>query len=132
MGFLLTLENNNIFTPFYCFLPLSALFTGSGNFFVSRGTFCSISLQNVVHFVQSPIGGENMFSENLKKARIRKNLTPLEVAQALSITRRSYYFFESGERSPSLRMLAALSVLLDVSTDQLLCDEKAEFLNCSM
>lgn len=68
-----------------------------------------------------------MFSENLKKARIKKNLTPLQVSEALSISRRSYYNFELGHRSPSLSLLAAISVLLDVSIDELLSDEKSAF-----
>lgn len=68
-----------------------------------------------------------MFHENLKKARLVKGFSALQVANFLSITRRSYYFFESGQRSPSLSLLAALSVVLGVSVDDLLSSEISSF-----
>lgn len=61
-----------------------------------------------------------MFQENIKKLRIKKNLTQENVAHHLGITRPAYTAYEIGKREPDFKTLTKLATLFDVSTDYLL------------
>ena len=70
--------------------------------------------------------------ENLKKARKETGLTQKEVADKLGVNYTTYRNYEQGQREPNHRTLAALSNLLNVSTDNLLGKEDPlEILNLS-
>lgn len=56
-----------------------------------------------------------MFSEiSLKKRRLEKDLSQVEIAEMLSINKSSYSSWESGRAKPNQKNLAALSKILDV------------------
>lgn len=59
------------------------------------------------------------FPERLKQARKEKKLTQQDVAEHFGMAARSYRYWESGEREPSVANLVALADLLDVSLDWL-------------
>lgn len=59
------------------------------------------------------------FPERLKLARKEKGFTQQEVAERFGMTSRSYRYWESGEREPSVANLVELADLLDVSLDWL-------------
>ena len=56
-----------------------------------------------------------MFSEiSLKKRRLEKDLSQVEIAEMLSINKSSYSSWESGRAKPNQKNLAALAKILDV------------------
>ncbi|MCL2061521.1 MAG: helix-turn-helix domain-containing protein [Firmicutes bacterium] len=59
-------------------------------------------------------------AERLKELRQEKNLSVLQVATHLCISRRSYSYYEQGQRQPDLEMLIKIAAFFDVSTDYLL------------
>ena len=65
-------------------------------------------------------GSFTVLAENLRKIRIRKNLTQRYIAKKLNLDRSTYSYYELGETQPSLEKLVELSKLLEVSADQLL------------
>ena len=62
-----------------------------------------------------------MFCERLNTIRKQKGFTAQNMADNLDMSLRSYRFYESGQRSPSLSTLVKIADLLDVSLDFLLC-----------
>ncbi len=62
-----------------------------------------------------------MFSKRLNETRKLKGYTAQNMADFLGLALRSYQFYESGKRSPSLGTLVKIADILDVSTDYLLC-----------
>lgn len=62
-----------------------------------------------------------MFPKRLNQTRKSKGFTAQKMADLLGLALRSYQFYESGKRSPSLDTLVKISDILDVSTDYLLC-----------
>ncbi|GFI49487.1 HTH-type transcriptional regulator ImmR [Lachnospiraceae bacterium] len=62
-----------------------------------------------------------MFSNRLNETRKAKGFTAQNMADQLGLTLRSYQFYESGKRSPSLDTLVKIANILDVSIDYLLC-----------
>lgn len=64
-----------------------------------------------------------MLSERLKAARERANLSQIEVAQAMNISRQSVSKWETGRTYPDLDNLVILSDLYKVSLDELLKSE---------
>lgn len=65
-----------------------------------------------------------MFSERLNLIRKSKGFTAQSMADQLGMALRSYQFYESGKRSPSLDTLVKIADILDVSTDYLLCRDE--------
>lgn len=60
------------------------------------------------------------FYENLKKARLNKGLSQIQLAEKLSIAKSTYSMYETGKREPNIQTIKKLAVLLDVSLDYLL------------
>ncbi len=59
------------------------------------------------------------FAENLKTERIAKNLTQKQLALSIGITTQSYQAYEAGLTLPTAENLLKLSVVLDISIDEL-------------
>lgn len=56
-----------------------------------------------------------MFSEiSLKKRRLEKDLSQVEIAEMLNINKSSYSSWESGRAKPNKKNLAALAKILDI------------------
>ena len=60
-----------------------------------------------------------IFAENLKSERIAKNLKQKELASSIGITTQSYQAYEAGLTMPTAENLLKLSLILDVSLDDL-------------
>ena len=61
-----------------------------------------------------------IFSERLQKIRQERGVSKKELAEAIEISVRAYYYYEEGQREPDINKLAALARHLKVSTDYLL------------
>ncbi|WP_242861011.1 helix-turn-helix domain-containing protein [Clostridium scatologenes] len=64
---------------------------------------------------------EMTFKERLKGLREDHDLTQLEVAQALNITRATLANYEQGIREPDFVLLVKIANYYDVTLDYLLC-----------
>ena len=62
-----------------------------------------------------------MFNIRLNSIRKERGFTAQKMADLLSMSERSYRFYEAGQRSPSLDTLVKVADILSVSTDYLLC-----------
>lgn len=62
--------------------------------------------------------------ERLKELREKKNMSQREVAKALGISQPAYFYFECGDRVPSLAMTKALARVFEVTLDELVGDER--------
>lgn len=60
------------------------------------------------------------FSEKLLTLRKAKGLTQEQLAEQLDVSRQSISKWESGQASPELEKIVALSAIFDVTTDYLL------------
>ena len=60
------------------------------------------------------------FSEKLLTLRKANNLTQEQLAEKLDVSRQSVSKWESGQATPELEKIVALSAVFDVSTDYLL------------
>lgn len=60
------------------------------------------------------------FSEQLKKARIRKGFTQQQVADTMGVTNSTYCGYETGKRKPDVEKIKILANILDTSGDILL------------
>ena len=58
--------------------------------------------------------------KRIKALRIRAGLTQQSTADSLGMTIRAYQKYEEDASEPSLHSLISLSIMFDVSTDQLL------------
>lgn len=65
-----------------------------------------------------------MFPKRLNNTRKSKGITAQAMADKLGLMLRSYQFYESGSRSPSLETLVKIADILDVSIDYLLCRDE--------
>ena len=63
---------------------------------------------------------DKIFCKNLKEARKGCRLTQKEVALKLGVVESCYANWEQGRTEPSISMLRELSVILDVSIDDLI------------
>ncbi len=63
--------------------------------------------------------GEN-FNDNLKEARLKRNLSQKEVADQIGVAKSTYSLYESGNREPSVQTIKKISDVLNVSADELL------------
>lgn len=61
------------------------------------------------------------FNEKLKISRKSRGMTQRSVAEFLSISERAYQHYENGSREPNIDTLVRLSILFEVSLDDLLC-----------
>lgn len=64
------------------------------------------------------------FSEKIQKLRKQNNLTQEELAEKLFISRTAISKWESGKGYPSIDVLKQISVLFDISVDNLLSSEQ--------
>lgn len=62
-----------------------------------------------------------LFHERLKSLREDKDLTQLEVAEALNITRTALANYENAIREPNLSLLVKMADYYNVTLDYLLC-----------
>ena len=60
-----------------------------------------------------------IFAENLKSERVAKNLTQTQLASSIGITTQSYQAYEAGLTLPTTENLLKLSLILDISLDEL-------------
>lgn len=61
------------------------------------------------------------FNQKLRETRKTANITQKNIANQLGISERAYQHYESGTREPNIETLILLSVILNVSLDDLLC-----------
>lgn len=59
-----------------------------------------------------------MLAENLKKARLKKGLTQIEISKRIGITQSGYSYLECGGK-PTYDTLVKIAKVLDVSVDEL-------------
>ena len=69
------------------------------------------------------------FSEKLFTLRKAKNLTQEQLAEKLEVSRQSISKWESGQATPELEKVVALSAIFDVTTDYLLKSSEIEDLS---
>lgn len=62
------------------------------------------------------------FGEKLKKYRLKKHLSQMELAEKIDLQTSSVSHLENGTHSPSLETLLRLSLALDVGIDEMLYD----------
>ncbi len=65
------------------------------------------------------MGTNNTTGQILKKARIAKNLTQIEVANRASIHPNTYAKLERDEQSPSFATIKKLAKILDLNIDNI-------------
>lgn len=65
-----------------------------------------------------------MFPNRLNQIRKSRGFTAQKMADLLGLALRSYQFYESGKRSPSLDTLVKIADILEISTDYLLCRDE--------
>lgn len=71
-------------------------------------------------------GDDLLLSDNIRKYRKSNNMSQDELAEKLAVTRQSVSLWETGQTQPSLDSIVALAKLFNVSTDDLLADDKPE------
>ena len=59
------------------------------------------------------------FGENLRRVRIKNNLTHEEFAEKVGVSTRIIYDYEDGFKKPSLRTIVVIANVLGVSIDSL-------------
>ena len=59
---------------------------------------------------------------NLKQARLSRNVTQDELAHTLGITVRTYQYIEHGQRKPSYNVILKLQELFDCDISKLLSE----------
>ncbi len=62
------------------------------------------------------------FGEKLKKYRLKKHLSQMELAEKMDLQSSSISHLENGTHSPSLETLLRLSLVLNVGIDEMLYD----------
>jgi len=68
-----------------------------------------------------------MIGDILNETRKSQGVTAQQMADYLNISLRSYRYFESNDRQPSLQMLVKIANKLNVTTDYLLgCSDKPD------
>jgi transcriptional regulator with XRE-family HTH domain len=58
--------------------------------------------------------------ERLKELRINKNLSQLEIAENIGVTRSAYCHYEMNNRNPDYETLSKLASLFDVTIDYII------------
>ncbi|MBD5460495.1 MAG: helix-turn-helix transcriptional regulator [Lachnospiraceae bacterium] len=67
-------------------------------------------------------------NENIKRLRLAKNLSQVDLAKALGVTKQSVSNWENNNIQPSIDMLIRLSVFFSVSTDVMLGQEQRKYI----
>jgi transcriptional regulator with XRE-family HTH domain len=68
-------------------------------------------------------GGKNMVNDNIKKYRLKNNLTQQQLADKLYVTAQAVSRWEKGEVEPSIAAITELAKIFNITTDQLLNDD---------
>lgn len=76
-----------------------------------------LSIQKCKKPLKLLMGGYNMWNENLKLLRIKKNLTQKDVAALLGINQASYGRYEIGDIEPKISSIIYLADYYNVTTD---------------
>lgn len=66
-------------------------------------------------------------SEKLKELRKSKNLTQLQIAKILNISKTGYASWEQGLAEPGIQYLKKLCALYDISADELLSIDEYQY-----
>lgn len=61
-----------------------------------------------------------MLNKNIKKLRLSRNISQVELARRLNVSKQSVSNWENDNIQPSIEMLVKIANCLDVSTDYLL------------
>ena len=61
-----------------------------------------------------------MLGNRLKKLRLEKKLTQLQIGQKVNISEARYYLYENNKRQPDYELLKSLAEVLETTTDYLL------------
>lgn len=70
-------------------------------------------------------------NENIKQLRIARNLSQVDLAKVLGVTKQSISNWENNNIQPSIDMLIRLSEFFSVSTDYLLGLEQRKYIEIS-
>lgn len=62
-----------------------------------------------------------MLSTRIKELRVARNLSQVQMAKLLGVTKQSISNWENNNIQPSVDMLVSIARLFSVSTDYLLC-----------
>lgn len=67
-------------------------------------------------------------NENIKQLRLARNLSQVDLAKALGVTKQSVSNWENNNIQPSIDMLIRISAFFSVSTDYMLGLEERKFI----
>ena len=59
-------------------------------------------------------------AENIREARIAKDMTQRQLAQQVGVTANAISLYETAKRMPNLKIMSIMSDVLDVSLDDLI------------
>lgn len=65
-----------------------------------------------------------MFHQKLKEIRKKRGKTQKQMAELLSMAPNAYQRYELGTSEPNFQKVLAISAILDVSLDELLCRDE--------
>lgn len=72
-----------------------------------------------------------MLSTRIKELRVARNLSQVQMAKLLGVTKQSISNWENNNIQPSVDMLVSIARLFSVSTDYLLCLDDRQMLDVS-
>lgn len=72
-----------------------------------------------------------MLSTRIKELRVARNLSQVQMAKLLGVTKQSISNWENNNIQPSVDMLVSIAWLFSVSTDYLLCLDDRQVLDVS-
>lgn len=71
------------------------------------------------------------FGENLKKLRISKDMTQLEVAELIGVSKSAISMYENSQREPSFEILESIADHFNVPLSSLISEEDAALFSAS-
>ena len=72
-----------------------------------------------------------MLSSQIRQLRTARNLSQVQLAKALGVTKQSVSNWENNNIQPSIDMLVKIARFFSVSTDYLLCLDERQLLDTS-
>ena len=72
-----------------------------------------------------------MLSTRIKELRVARNLSQVQMAKLLGVTKQSISNWENNNIQPSVDMLVSIARLFSVSTDYMLCLDDRQVLDVS-
>ena len=70
-------------------------------------------------------------NENIRQLRLARNLSQVDLAKSLGVTKQSISNWENNNIQPSIDMLIRLAVFFSVSTDRMLGLDQREYIEIS-